>query len=908
MANGFSQYPNGVDGDNNLLNLKDRSTTFLVSDISDSATSFTVVSAVNFPTGVQIVTIDSERILCSGRSGNTFTVETRGFSDSTAAAHLANTKVSGNWTAHHHNNIADAIIATQTELEATKAAGAIKARNINTTAPLQGGGDLTEDRTLSIDPATTSDPGSMSASDKTKLDGIANNANNYVHPNHSGDVVSTGDGATLIQDGVVTDAKLSTGINANKIGDGSISNTEYQYLNGVTSAIQTQLNARQPLDSDLTAIAALAPPNDDILQRKAGVWQNRTPVQFKVDLALVKGDVGLGNVDNTSDLDKPISNSTQTALDTKVDENSPITGATKTKVTYDAKGLVTAGADATTADINDSTNRRYVTDADLIDIGNLSGVNTGDQDLSGLQPLDSDLTTIAGLTPSNDDILQRKAGAWTNRTLSQVKTDLALNNVDNTSDVNKPVSTAQQTAIDAKVADAINDGTTTVAPSQNAVFDALTGKQNTLGFTPENAANKGAAGGYAPLNGSGTIDSAYLPASVDEILEYNDLASFPGTGVTDKIYLALDTNLAYRWSGSVYVEISPSIALGETSSTAYRGDRGKAAYDHSLVASGNPHNVNKADVGLGNVINIDTTNTVNISDSSNKRFVTDSQRTVIQNTSGVNTGDQDLSGLQPIDSDLTAIAGLSPSNDDILQRKAGAWINRTPAQLKTDLSLTKSDVGLGSVVNSDTTTTANITDSSNKRFVTDSEKTVIGNTSGTNSGDNATNSQYSGLAASKQDTLVSGSNLKTINGETLLGSGNITITGGGGVSPTGNLDAIAKVNVRRNGIQIGARRGINFIPGLNVTISATDDSVNEEVDITINSTGGGSASGGGTDFEVDKVLVYTGEQLTSISSELGTQTLIYTDGKLTSIVGTGAYKSKTFNYTGDQLTSIDVTS
>jgi len=68
----------------------------------------------------------------------------------------------------------------------------------------------------------------------------------------------------------------------------------------------------------------------------------------------------------------------QTALDGKVDENATITGATKTKITYDAKGLVTSGADATTADIADSTNKRYVTDANLVVIGNTSGTNTGD--------------------------------------------------------------------------------------------------------------------------------------------------------------------------------------------------------------------------------------------------------------------------------------------------------------------------------------------------------------------------------------------------------------------------------------------------------------------------------------------------------------------------------------------------
>jgi hypothetical protein len=72
----------------------------------------------------------------------------------------------------------------------------------------------------------------------------------------------------------------------------------------------------------------------------------------------------------------------QTTLDGKVDENAAITGATKTKITYDAKGLVTAGADATTADIADSTNRRYVTDAQLTVIGNTSGTNTGDQTIT----------------------------------------------------------------------------------------------------------------------------------------------------------------------------------------------------------------------------------------------------------------------------------------------------------------------------------------------------------------------------------------------------------------------------------------------------------------------------------------------------------------------------------------------
>lgn len=82
-------------------------------------------------------------------------------------------------------------------------------------------------------------------------------------------------------------------------------------------------------------------------------------------------------------------------------------------------------------------------------------------------------------------------------------------------------------------------------------------------------------GRYAPLSG-GLIPSQYLPSYVDDVLEYASMTAFPATGEAGKIYVALDTNLTYRWGGSSYVEISPSLALGHTSSTAYPGDEGAA--------------------------------------------------------------------------------------------------------------------------------------------------------------------------------------------------------------------------------------------------------------------------------------------------------------------------------------------
>ena len=102
--------------------------------------------------------------------------------------------------------------------------------------------------------------------------------------------------------------------------------------------------------------------------------------------------------------------------------------------------------------------------------------------------------------------------------------NLGLNNVSNTSDANKPISTATQTALNAK----------------------------------ESTANKGVANGYAGLDATGKVPAAQLPSYVDDVLEYANLAGFPAIGETAKIYTALDSNKTYRWSGSAYVEISAS--------------------------------------------------------------------------------------------------------------------------------------------------------------------------------------------------------------------------------------------------------------------------------------------------------------------------------------------------------------
>lgn len=121
--------------------------------------------------------------------------------------------------------------------------------------------------------------------------------------------------------------------------------------------------------------------NGQVLKYNGSIWTAQTDLNSGVWGSIT------GTLSSQTDL--------QSALDGKVDENAAITGATKTKITYDAKGLVTSGADATTADIADSSNKRYVTDAQLVVIGNTSGTNSGNQTLANTSDATSHTVTLS---------------------------------------------------------------------------------------------------------------------------------------------------------------------------------------------------------------------------------------------------------------------------------------------------------------------------------------------------------------------------------------------------------------------------------------------------------------------------------------------------------------------------------
>ena len=228
-------------------------------------------------------------------------------------------------------------------------------------------------------------------------------------------------------------------------------------------------------------------------------------------------------------------------------------------------------------------------------------------------------------------------------------------------------------------------------------------------------AQKGVVSGLATLDGSGLVPTAQLPSYVDDVLEYANLAAFPVTGETGKIYVALDTNVTYRWSGSVYVKIAAgdvNTVFGRSGNvTAQSGDytttlvtEGTNLYFTTARAIGSAITgfvsgagvVTAADTILQAfnkiVGNIAALTTAVVPDSSNKRYVTDAQLVVIGNTSGTNSGNQTLANT----SDATSHTVTLSSTGGSVQLVEGSGITLTTTGTAADGIITIASSGGGS--------------------------------------------------------------------------------------------------------------------------------------------------------------------------------------------------------------------
>ena len=353
---------------------------------------------------------------------------------------------------------------------------------------------------------------------------------------------------------------------------------------------------------------------------------------------VTKAQVGLGNVDNTADLDKPVSNATKELINSTKDsltqtitlhtenKNNPH-GVTKEQVglanvdnTADLNKPVSIAQQAAidkvkseilpevdkvnsslTAHVSSENNPHKVTKAQ-IGLGNVDDTSDENKPVSLAQEariskVESDLTAKITIHTSDK-----------NNPHEVTKAQIGLGDVDNTRDIDKPISTATQRALDELDSRLSESVTTHIADKSNPhqVTKEQVGLSNVTNDAQVKRSEMGVASGVATLDDNGKVPSSQLPSFVDDIVEADSLDEFPEVGEVGKIYLTKDTNIIYRWSGSKYVEISSSLALGETSSTAYPGDKGKATTDklnEHVANTENPHQVTKEQVGLANVDN-----------------------------------------------------------------------------------------------------------------------------------------------------------------------------------------------------------------------------------------------------------------------------------------------------------------
>lgn len=351
---------------------------------------------------------------------------------------------------------------------------------------------------------------------------------------------------------------------------------------------------------------------------------------------VTKDQVGLGNVDNTSDKDKPISNATQEALnnlsdkvdnvkadiddytvngykisnnpvldgeDIRLDNYSKVTTDTEiqsTDSTTVAFGKLEYKLDKEIQDrieaIDSEENQRKAADEALQNSINIvstdlaeeieTRVENDNKHQQEIENLQTDLNTEKAVRESEDEVLsdriykevqdrQNAVAAIYDNLEQEAATRLAADEqLQRNIDEEIANRTESDTNIQNNLNTHINDKT-----NPHEVTKAQVGLGNVTNDAQVKRSEMGAANGVAQLDSSGLVPSSQLPSYVDDVLEYDNLTAFPATGETGKIYVTKDTNLTYRWSGTQYVEISKSLALGETSSTAYAGDKGKENRD-----------------------------------------------------------------------------------------------------------------------------------------------------------------------------------------------------------------------------------------------------------------------------------------------------------------------------------------
>jgi len=448
----------------------------------------------------------------------------------------------------------------------------------------------------------------------------------------------------------------------------------------------------------------------------------------------------------------------------KLDANVSITGATKTKITYDSKGLVTAGADATTADIADSTNKRYVTDANLTTIGNQLGTNTGDNATN---------TQYSGLASSKEDTSNKQtnltASATKFPTVNAVNAALALKaNITNTLQSEDASITRTLALTDAGTTIPFtytNPITVTVPTNATVAFPI----GSTIGIYPAGTGSQSIT-----ISGAGVTfinnDSVLYPKDFITLLKTNtDTWIIQNTPKNNPVFARTVYSPKFNSTGNggfVFGDAATGMsALGnEVRFVSYLGTTGNAW-------NFNPIYLNTS-VGNLNILNF--SNTINPT-SGTATFNGFNLSPIINQTGGASgitrglyinptlTSAADFRALDIVSGKvmLPATMPTGSGTEKMLVKDS------TTGQIKqldipsvsgsTDLSYTASPTGGTVVSSSGTDATLPLADGTNAGLLAPADFTKLGNQSGTNTGDNATNTTSDSYADGKvTQTITNG--------------------------------------------------------------------------------------------------------------------------------------------------------
>lgn len=397
----------------------------------------------------------------------------------------------------------------------------------------------------------------------------------------SGDV--TGSGTTSIVTTLAT-VNSNVGTFGNTTTIPVITVNAKGLVTGVTTA--TVASGSSSL-ATLTDVTLTSVANGQLLQYNStsSKWVNFTPTYIS------------GNQSITISGDATGSGTTAIAL-TLATVNSNV--GTFNNVTVNAKGLVTAASNVSYLTSFTETDPVFVSwrdasrTASFVYVANTASASTP----TWRKLILNDITTVATTTLSSGQLFRYDGTNWTNWTPTYISANQSISftaSGDVTGSTSGTTSLAPALTL-ASIVTAV--GTNTFLKFAYDAKGRVTGSTavvasditTALTYTPENAANKGVANGYAGLGSDAKVPAAQLPSYVDDVLEYATLVSFPATGETGKIYVDLATNKVYRWSGSAYIEISASPgstdAVPEGATNKYFTDaRARAAI--SLTTTGN---------------------------------------------------------------------------------------------------------------------------------------------------------------------------------------------------------------------------------------------------------------------------------------------------------------------------------